>query len=414
MFFVQVLIISGQSAFAIGEKDNAEKIKTAEPSDCTEPVSHKSVLERTVGKLLSINTIEYKHLFCLKQSMYDNANADTAMVILDFTDKNNIMGARYLIHNRQFMAGYDGSKYFSKMPCQDKVSYVDNPSRDMMTKNIFMMNSVYVLRMLLPEMIKDTSVIFNESNDTITNGINCFRYNILLKDKSINPDLFISETKGVNTNYELYISKETFLPVKFLMLFEGGIWEAAYEDLKIDKADNNKVFNTDYIETTFNVKDKITPDKKNDGDLSDKNDVGAALNNELKTGDDAPDWNLSGLDGKNVNLSSLKGKTVVLEFWFPGCAGCVSSIPFYNDFYKKYSNEICFYALEFTNAKPASVNDYVNEMNIKYPVLHTAATVSKAYCIRSAPTVVVIDKLGKIKYFSTGSDKSKLIEAINK
>ena len=37
---------------------------------------------------------------------------------------------------------------------------------------------------------------------------------------------------------------------------------------------------------------------------------------ELKAGDQAPDFTLPGTDGKTYSLSQLKGKTVVLA-WFP-------------------------------------------------------------------------------------------------
>jgi peroxiredoxin Q/BCP len=41
-----------------------------------------------------------------------------------------------------------------------------------------------------------------------------------------------------------------------------------------------------------------------------------ALAQELKAGDQAPDFTLPGTDGKTYSLSQLKGKTVILA-WFP-------------------------------------------------------------------------------------------------
>jgi peroxiredoxin Q/BCP len=41
-----------------------------------------------------------------------------------------------------------------------------------------------------------------------------------------------------------------------------------------------------------------------------------AFAQELKVGDQAPDFKLVGSDGKTHSLSELKGKTVVLA-WFP-------------------------------------------------------------------------------------------------
>ncbi len=42
----------------------------------------------------------------------------------------------------------------------------------------------------------------------------------------------------------------------------------------------------------------------------------AVMADELKVGDQAPDFSLPGSDGKTYTLSQLKGQTVVLA-WFP-------------------------------------------------------------------------------------------------
>ena len=42
----------------------------------------------------------------------------------------------------------------------------------------------------------------------------------------------------------------------------------------------------------------------------------SAAADDLKVGDQAPDFTLPGTDGKTYSLSQLKGKTVVLA-WFP-------------------------------------------------------------------------------------------------
>ena len=44
--------------------------------------------------------------------------------------------------------------------------------------------------------------------------------------------------------------------------------------------------------------------------------AGPVVAEELKVGDQAPDFSLPGSDGKTYSLSDLKGKTVVLA-WFP-------------------------------------------------------------------------------------------------
>ncbi len=38
---------------------------------------------------------------------------------------------------------------------------------------------------------------------------------------------------------------------------------------------------------------------------------------ELKVGDEAPDWELTGSDGKVYKLSNYKGKQAVVVAWYP-------------------------------------------------------------------------------------------------
>jgi peroxiredoxin Q/BCP len=38
---------------------------------------------------------------------------------------------------------------------------------------------------------------------------------------------------------------------------------------------------------------------------------------DLKEGDDAPDWELKGTDGKTYKLSEFKGKKAVVVAWYP-------------------------------------------------------------------------------------------------
>jgi thioredoxin-dependent peroxiredoxin len=38
---------------------------------------------------------------------------------------------------------------------------------------------------------------------------------------------------------------------------------------------------------------------------------------ELKSGDDAPNWEMKGTDGKTYKLSDFKGKKAVVVAWYP-------------------------------------------------------------------------------------------------
>ena len=61
----------------------------------------------------------------------------------------------------------------------------------------------------------------------------------------------------------------------------------------------------------------------------------------LEEGDKIPDFDLASIyDGQpNIALSNLEGKTLYIDFWASWCAPCITSLPQYNDLYKKYKQD---------------------------------------------------------------------------
>ena len=61
----------------------------------------------------------------------------------------------------------------------------------------------------------------------------------------------------------------------------------------------------------------------------------------LEEGDKIPDFDLASIyEGQaNIALSNLDGKTLYIDFWASWCAPCITSLPQYNDLYKKYKQD---------------------------------------------------------------------------
>jgi peroxiredoxin Q/BCP len=91
---------------------------------------------------------------------------------------------------------------------------------------------------------------------------------------------------------------------------------------------------------------------------------------ELKVGDDAPDFKLQGSDGKTYQLSDFKGKQAVVLAWFPkaftgGCTKECTSLRESGDEIRKFS------AKYFTaSCDTAETNaEFAKSLSLDYPIL---------------------------------------------
>ncbi len=117
----------------------------------------------------------------------------------------------------------------------------------------------------------------------------------------------------------------------------------------------------------------------------------------------APDFTLTDLAGKRWTLSALKGKTVVLNFWFVACPGCVDEMPHLNDLVKSHKDkQVVFLGLALDDAK--AVKTFLSKHKFYYNLLPKADSVSKPYHVSMYPTSFVIDPNGIIRFAQLGGD----------
>jgi peroxiredoxin len=130
-------------------------------------------------------------------------------------------------------------------------------------------------------------------------------------------------------------------------------------------------------------------------------------------GNEAPNFLLRDLNGRQVELSSTKGKMVILDFWATWCPPCVREIPHFVELYEKYGNRGLVILGVSTDRKGVSVvNSFVRRHKVNYPILMADVKVKEAYGgIRSIPTTFVIDKTGKIQRRYVGYRDKAVFEA---
>jgi len=140
--------------------------------------------------------------------------------------------------------------------------------------------------------------------------------------------------------------------------------------------------------------------------------VGACTQvNALETGDDARDFTLKNIEGKETKLSEFKGKAIILNFFATWCPPCRAEIPDFIASQKTYGpSGLAFVGVSLVDEKESK--DYAAQAGINYPILIDDGKASEVYGpIRSIPTTYVIGKDFKISKKIIGSRSKGEFEA---
>lgn len=121
----------------------------------------------------------------------------------------------------------------------------------------------------------------------------------------------------------------------------------------------------------------------------------------VKPGTQAPDFKMKTIDGKTFQLSKLKGKTVVLDFWASWCPDCRKDAPEVVRMYKEYAPQGVEFVGISMDTDVAAWKKACEQFGIDYTQVSELkkfkeTDISKAYGVQWIPSMVVIDKEGKV------------------
>jgi len=367
--------------------------------------SNESILSKTVDKLNSIESIEYRVILEVLQKNVGLDEIDTALCFFDFKIADSILGARHQILIKHIEDVFNGKTFFSVNRKEKRIIYTNNPRIEQVNSSFFMNNSISLLKKILPELLIDPTSLINRQNDTLINGEKCYSYKISITNKSkyLKLGLMITEEKWKTPDYKLFISKNDYLPIQIIDIYpNNGYWKSSFSNIYLSALRPDSIWEYNRFPQEFLR-------------MSSK-EFGESLRAKafVRVGEMAPPWSLPSLLGNSVQLSDLKGNLVLLEFWFPFCGGCVQAIPEINKIQDSYSNKkLKVYGIEFTRIDNENLDEYIRKQGIKYPTLYKGQTIARDYGVNAAPTFFLIDKKGFIIYSSVGLYKDDLIKAIN-
>jgi peroxiredoxin len=111
----------------------------------------------------------------------------------------------------------------------------------------------------------------------------------------------------------------------------------------------------------------------------------------------APDFSLKDLQGKTFKLSSQKGKPVLIFFGTTWCPSCRSELPYYKKIYETYTSrglDVIYINIMEPREKVAK---FVQTNALPFKILlDESGDVASGYGVVGVPTLVLIDKEGKI------------------
>jgi cytochrome c biogenesis protein CcmG, thiol:disulfide interchange protein DsbE len=116
-----------------------------------------------------------------------------------------------------------------------------------------------------------------------------------------------------------------------------------------------------------------------------------------------PSFALTALDGQEVSLESLRGKVVLIDFWATWCNPCHQQTKILAKLWPQVKrDDVVFLALN--SGEPVeTVKRFAAKTPFDYPVLlDPEDSVALKLKIEALPTLVVLDREGKISAFQEG------------
>jgi cytochrome c biogenesis protein CcmG/thiol:disulfide interchange protein DsbE len=112
----------------------------------------------------------------------------------------------------------------------------------------------------------------------------------------------------------------------------------------------------------------------------------------------APDFTITGFDGRKVTLSELRGKVVIVNFWASWCPPCREEAAYLEETWRKYEGRgVVFIGVDWVDTEKEALA-YIDEFDITYingPDIGTRA--AQAYNIQGVPETFFVAKNGELR-----------------
>ncbi len=136
---------------------------------------------------------------------------------------------------------------------------------------------------------------------------------------------------------------------------------------------------------------------------------------QIEVGQQAPDFSLPDTAGIEISLPDFYGQIVVLNFFTTWCIPCQIESPLLEDsIWNVYRDRgVMVIGSDFMETRESLI-DFIQSKKLTYYFMRdTAGTLFNAYGYRGFPANVIIDQYGKVAFFESGYDISKMQDTID-
>lgn len=122
----------------------------------------------------------------------------------------------------------------------------------------------------------------------------------------------------------------------------------------------------------------------------------------------------NGATGSNVQVSAYKGHPVVLDFWATWCGPCTMQAPILDRIARRYKKQGLVVLGVNVDETPEVARSHAQRQRLSYPiVMDTLREASRKYNVERLPSLVVIDREGRVVKYMTGLvDEASLDEVV--
>lgn len=127
------------------------------------------------------------------------------------------------------------------------------------------------------------------------------------------------------------------------------------------------------------------------------------------------DFRLKTVDGRTLGPKNFRGQVVVVDFWATWCGPCHLQAEILEPIYKSYKGRGVQFLAANVGEDMDTVKKYLAKKPFPYPVLlDTNQAVSADIGVNALPTLLVVDKKGRVAHLQTGLADGDTLRAIIK